>query len=341
MRLDVFKKLKTKRNLKLIIGALVAANTVATFVPVTNTFGLDPANEGFNIEAPLSTDITLEEMRNMIYSSTKLTEEEKAYLYNEDMFTDILPYINQSERMKFIYRSKFDDLDIKNSQILTRLLRARGLYMGNPSHDLLVQGYNSLGNETDDTVSHEYMHATQDMDIYSFFFEPTAEMLSCEYYGAEADRYLAEAKLVKVLMEIIGAEPIKQYIYTGDFSMIEERVKPNLDEEEYAEFLECVSDDILSSNHRNLTRHRLESILQTLYFNIYGQQMKDDEIISRILDGDETLVRPYFNERLGDSYYLVNNKKSKATDGSDGVEYHYLAPISSKEERFTQNYQLN
>lgn len=338
MRLDIFKSLKTKKNLKLFVGALVAANTIATFVPSVGGIGYEPAHNAYALETTVSSDITLDEIRNMIYSSTKLTDEEKAYLYNEALFKDVLPYINQSERMKFIYRSKFDDIDIKNGILITGLFSANGLYFGNPSHNLYVQGYSNIGDGTEDVVAHEYMHATQDMDVYNFFFEPTAEMLSNEYYGSEADTYLAEIKTIKILMETIGAEPIKQYIYTGDFSMIEERVKPNLDEEEYAEFLECVKEDILKSDHRGLTRHRLRGILETLHYNIYGVHLKDDEVISRILDDDETLVRPYFNERLGDSYYITVSKNSK---GSTGNEYCYLDPISSREDIFTNAYRLN
>jgi len=328
---------KTKKNIKLTIGALVIANVVSTFVPPVGAH--EPAFHPFESEQSMSSDITLAEMRNMIYSSEKLTDEEKAFLYNEALFTDILPYINQSEKMKFIYRSKFDSFDIKNINpiMFKTFLPYQGWYPGNPSHNLYVRNYNDLDEKTGDTLSHEYVHATQDVDGYPFFIEPTAEMISSEYFGGEIDAYGATIKSLKVLMEIIGTEPIKQYVFTGDFSLIEERVKPNLSEEEYSEFINCISMELLSSKTSERNK-RLLKIYQSLYLNIYGSPMRNDDVINHILSDDETLVRPYFNERLGDSYYITVSKNSK---GSTGNEYCYLDPISSREDIFTNAYRLN
>ena len=335
MKVD-FKRFKTKGNIKLIIGTLVAANAIATFVPSLGAHKTD--NQTYSLEQSVSTDITLEEMKNMIYSSSHLTDEEKAFLYNEALFEDILPYVNQSEYMKFVYRSKFDNLDIKNiSPIMyNTILPYAGWYPGMSSSNLYVKNYDINDSESIDTLAHEYMHATQDLNIYPFFYEASAELIADEYYGGGIDSYRPTIKALEILMEIIGAEPIKLYTFTGDFSMIEERVRPYLSAEEYNLFIECISEPLgPNSNKRN---QKLMSIYQSLYLNIYGQPMRNDEIISTILSENDTLVRPYFNERLGDSYYLTyNNSKDKS---GDGVEYHYLAPISEKENIFTVEHQL-
>ena len=335
--MEIPKFFKTKSNIKLVVGALIAATTVSTFVP-----SLDADKTTFHsseFEQSISRDITLEEMKNLIYSSTRLTDEEKAFLYNEDFFADILPYINQSERMKFIYRSKFDDLDIKNinSIMFNTLTPYQGFYLWNPSHNLYVHEYDGVDNGKDHTLSHEFLHSTQDTNTYAFFMEPVAEMMSSEYYGGEIDCYKSTIKSLKVLMEIIGTEPIKQYVFTGDFSMIEERVKPNLSEEEYSEFLDCVSQELVGS--RNSERNsRLMKIYQSLYLNIYGEPMRNNEVISLVLSDSDKLVRPYFNDRLGNSYCLL---VSKAGGTNDGPGYHYLEPISEKEELFKSEYTLN
>ena len=315
--------LKNKRNLRLIIGTLCAANAIATFTPSLGA--REAVYHSYEIEQAMTSDITLEEIKNMIYSSPRLTDEEKAALYNEALFEDILPYINQSEQMKFIYRSKFDELDIKNlGPLMFKILGANGWYAGNPSSNLYVRNYDINDPAAYDTLSHEYMHATQDISGYPFFYEPAAEIAASEYYGGEIDAYRPTVKALKVLMEIIGSEPIKQYVYTGDFSMIEERVRPNLTDEEYAEFMDCISQELgPKSASRN---ERLMVIYQSLYLNIYGTPMKGDQVINRILSDDSNLNRSYFNERL-ENYYI--------SGGKTGIEYHYLDSISEKENMFT------
>ena len=324
--------LKNKHRLRLIIGALCAANAIATFVPSVGAH--EPVSHSYDIDQFVSNDITLEEMKSMIYSSNRLTDEEKEFFYNEDLFTDILPYINESEWMKVVYRAKFDNLDVKNiGSLMYHFVPYQGWYPGESSSSLFVKNYDISDDGVKDTLAHEYMHATQNLSSYPFFYEPAAELSAYEYYGGEIDSYKSTMKYLKVLMEIIGAEPIKQYVYTGDFSLIEERVKSNLSEDEYALFIECISEDLLGSraSERN---EKLMTIYQSLYLNIYGTPMKNDQIISRILSDDENLTRSYFNERL-ENYYVTSSKKVEG-----GYEYHYLDPISEKENVFTAEHQL-
>ena len=319
---------KNKHNLRLVIGALCAANAIATFVPSLGAH--EPVYHPYDIEHAMTSDITLDEIKNMIYSSDKLTEEEKALLYNEALFEDILPYVNQSEQMKFMYRAKFDNLDVKNiGSIMYNIIPYEGWYPGAPSSNLYVKNYDINDEKSVDTLSHEYMHATQDLNCYPFFYEAAAEMYAHEYFGGEAASYRPTIKMLEVLMEIIGSEPIKQYIYTGDFSMIEERVKPNLSDDEYATFMECISEEL--GPHSAERNEKLIRVYQSLYFNIYGTYMRNDQIISHILSNDATLNRAYFNDRL-ESYYISNGKA--------GSEYHYLEPISERENMFTVEHQL-
>nr|MBP3258756.1 hypothetical protein [Bacilli bacterium] len=342
---------KKKRNLKLAIGALVMANVISANVPSFLGGHAEPLNS-IEFETPSTSDITLEEMKNLIYSSDKLTEEEKAFIYNEDLFTDILPYINQSEYMKFTYRSKFSHMDIVNyNNFIANIINADGLYHTWTPSNLYVNNYSGLASEdpTASTAAHEEVHALQYMPVvieeetdkyYSFFTEPTAEMIAHEYWGAPIKEYKEEIRLIRILMEIIGAEPIKQYIFTGDFSMIEERVRHNLDEEEYAEFLECVKEDVSGNN--NLRNARLLDIYQSLYKNIYGQNMREDEVITVIKDNNNSLQRYYFNSRLGDEHFILGEY---VTDENGKITIvpirHDIEPIASRENMFMHTNKIN
>ena len=325
---------KTKKSIKLVIGTLVAANAISAFTP---TIGAQEQSQSFyELGQVFSDDITLEEMRNMIYSSSRLTDEEKAFLYNEDLFMDVLPYINQSETMKRLYRAKFDNLDIKDyGSIIKAMTKTNGFYWSNLSPNLYVAYYDGIGNPEDATVAHEYMHATQQIDTYLFFIEPAAEIAAHEYYGAPIDSYKEEVKYLEMLMEIIGSEPIKQYMYTGDFSMIEERIRPNLDEEDYAEFMGYVTS--YNRHHSALRNVNLDRIYQTLYYNIYGVSMRKDGILMAIKNDNRTINRYYFNDRLTDEYYILGEYVADGNTIWPTIVpvRHDIEPIATREAIFT------
>lgn len=340
---------KKKRNLKLVIGALAVANVIGTSAP--SFLGVHAeSTDSVGYETPATSDLTLEEIRNLIYSSDKLTDEEKAFIYNEDMFTDILPYVNQSEWMKLTYRSKFSHMDIVGyNNIIAGILKADGVYHEMTPSNLYVSNYNGIASDDSvaATVAHEEAHALQyindafSQESDSFFLEPTAEMIAHEYYGSPIENYKDEVKLIRILMEIIGAEPIKQYIFTGDFSMIEERVKPNLDEEEYAEFLECIHEDVSGNNA--LRNMRLMHIFNSLYQNIYEQNMREDEVISAIENDNKSLQRYYFNNRLGDEYFILGEYVTDEETGKTTIVpvRHDIESIETRENMFIHTNKMN
>ena len=341
---DFFKK---KLNLKLAIGALVMANIISANVP-TLLGGHAESSNSIEFETPMTSDITVEEMRDLIYSSPNLTDEEKAFLYNEDLFTDILPYVNQSEWMKLTYRSKFSNMDVVSyNHLIGNMMNADGLYYPMTPGNLYIENYSGIEGESESagTLAHEEVHAMQYIgDILtgedSFFLEPTAEMMAHEYYGAPIENYTDEIRMIRVLMEIIGTEPIKQYIFTGDFSMIEERVKPYLDKEDYDEFIECIHEDVHGNN--NLRNARLMRIFKTLYKNIYGSRMTDDEVLMLLEDDNKSLERSYFNERNQESYYVSSVHFAMGEDGWPNIEkeYTYLPSVFEKEDIFKNEHQL-
>ncbi len=339
---------KKKRNLKLVIGALAVANVIGTSAP--SFLGVHAeSTDSVGYETPATSDLTLEEIRNLIYSSDKLTEEEKAFIYNEDMFADILPYVNQSEWMKLTYRSKFSHMDIIGyNNIIANILKSDGIYHNMTPSNLYVSNYSGLADKDPmaATLAHEEVHALQriqdtfSQESDSFFLEPTAEMIAHEYWGAPIKEYKEEIRLIRILMEIIGAEPIKQYIFTGDFRMIEERVRPNLDEEEYAEFLECIKEDVSGQN--NLRNRRMIGIYRTLYENIYGQSMLKDEVITAIKDDNNSLQRYYFNSRLGDEYFILGEYVTDENGRTTIVPIrHDIEPIASRENMFMHTNKIN
>jgi len=272
-------------------------------------------------------DITLDDVRIKIYSSPYLTDEEKAYLYNEDYFTDILPYINQTE-FKKEFLERITDLDIRSiddplaqeliKSMDTEISHTTGLY--NPKHKniIFVQDYNNIKYST---VAHEFVHLCQANYDYSFFTETTANMYADEYFGQyipNSNAYVDEVYFTKLLMETIGAEPIKQYIFTGNFDILNKRIKDNLTDVEYQQFIYWIKYDlVLDSEVRN---SELLFILSELYSNIYHNDLSNDEIITWLTYDYEHetfyLQRPYLNQRLGETCVTTYNS------GVESKEYY-------------------
>ena len=108
-------------------------------------------------------------------------------------------------------------------------------------------------------------------------------------------------------MEIIGTNPIMIYNFTGDFSLIEDRVKPFLTEEEYNEFLDDLTFDYDDDSLNYPKYESLDRLLSKLYTAIYGSNIEDNKVIDLIDNGDRTLNRYYFNSKLKSNertYYL-------------------------------------
>ena len=111
-------------------------------------------------------------------------------------------------------------------------------------------------------------------------------------------------------MEIIGPTPIWYFEFTNDFSLIEEKVKPYLSKEGYERFLYCLSFDYANVSETLDKSYQLNYLLDTLYNNIYGKDVKDDLVIQLIDNNDNSLKRYYFNEKYinhENSYYNDKN----------------------------------
>ena len=273
---------------------LIYSNTVSNYIHYNTS----------ELELP---DYTVSDMYNLIYSSIRLTDEEKNYLYNSDFFSDLLPLINSSEYLKLQYQNYFSNIGIISYKTPPISLKsAQGYYSIDTPNLLYIKNYEGINIISKDTLAHEFIHLCQDTSGYNLLIEACAEIISYEYFpDTSMSNYPEQVKLTKKLMEIIGSEPIWYYNFTGDFSKIEEKVKPYLTEDEYIEFLNDLMFDYTSSIENYPKYESLDNILKILYSNIYGEDIEDNIIFSLIDRNEFSLVRYYFNSRLkNESYYL-------------------------------------
>lgn len=258
-------------------------------------------------------NLCLEDIHNLIYSSANLTEEEKTYLYNEAFLSDVLNTIEDYNFGKFSLKRSLTDLTIKTYDTENRPYKNSdnyviGYYQPINYNTINIMNYSGLNKENAKIITHEFIHLCQENSCYyTTIKEACAELISAEYYPeSKIDSYLDQIKALKILMEIIGPEPIWDYNFTGDFSKIEEKVKPYLNKKEYNEFL---NDLVHDQKNEAINKKRMESlnnILSTLYKNIYNEDINANEIIS-LIKKNKDITRYYFNSRLineENSYYI-------------------------------------
>lgn len=267
-------------------------------------------------------EITSDDLNNFINNSNDLKDDEKDYLYNSDFFKDVLSTINASEYMKKEYQKKFKNIVIKSFEADN--IR-KGFYNPCEPNCLYVAEYSDLDFKTKDTVAHEFVHLCQCPCKYTLLIEASAEIISNEYFNSTSiNSYQDEVKILKVLMEIIGSKPIWDYVFTGDFSKIEEEVKPYLKGDEYKEFLRCLVIERNDGITRKIYFKRLNELLNIIYFNKFKVDIKNDLVVSLIRNKPEVLSRYYFNQRLindNSSFYYNFKNESIPLDEAEKNGY--------------------
>jgi len=281
-------------------------------------------------------NIELFDLKEMIYASPYLDESEKSYLFNSAFLRNVLEIINESEFQKLRFYAIFDNLNIRSYGNENAHYDAKGYYSTKDANTLFIRDYEKINYENMDIISHEFVHLCQDNTGYNFFLESTAEIISDEYFNcAPVNGYKPQVKLVKKLMEIIGPEPVFKYVFGGDFTLIEEKVRPYLTEAEYQEFINDLTFDTFNPSANVSKNESLEKIIGILYQKKYNADIKDDIIINLIDNDDYSLCRYYFSDLFVNgrpSYYLEANPIE-----SSNVN---ITKIEKNEEGFDINYEI-
>ena len=249
------------------------------------------------------------DIEKMLSLSSNLTKEEKDYLYNEQFISDILTIVNDSYYQKNKLAKCFNNINIISYNDKEHESQA-GYYRIDTPNTLYIQEYKECDEKKKGTLAHEFAHLCQNITGYNLITEASAEIITKEYFDPDHQyAYYYQVKLLRKLMEIIGSYPIWYYNFTGDFTLIEERVLPYLNEEEYQNFLNDLSFEFDNYIANKPKFEELDEILNNLYYRIYNKDIKDDEIISLIESEsrNKELVRYYFNQAKineENSYYL-------------------------------------
>ena len=274
-------------------------------------------------------DISTSYLYDQIYMSD-IHSVYKKYLYNEELLTDILPFINESKYMQHLYVKKFNNLNISYYESDESNKNTGGYYDITYLNVINVnEEHDKLNLSMDDVIAHEFIHVLQHPGLeYSVLSEATAEIYSNEYFkNAPIKSYNIEVGMTKKLMELIGPEPIQKYIFLGDFFDIEYAIKPYLTVEEYSLFLNCLKHDYNDYNVNKVNSYNFDNLLAKVYKNKYNMDIKNDNIYD-LIDNNSSLVRYYFNQRYMNSeysyYYDINNSSKEEYSYEEAYNNGYI-----------------
>lgn len=346
------KKAAIQYIIPAIIGSMIT-------IPITNKL-----KETTNLEIQELEEAATETDSNQYYDFTEmcdaiqltdtLSNQDKKILYNEELFKKISNtpmtedrIMSLNEKLTNIKIVPYTKEDEENNQEKRKQGKKPnvGYYISiNPNIIHVKDLENSV------VKRHEFIHLLQDNSIYSYIIEASTELISNEYYKEPLNSYKEEVKRVKVLMEIIGSEPIWNIIFTGSDEKIDEFndiLFNNLSAEDYGELY-----SILITAPGNKTEEEMKEInkkfdriIANLYKNIYHEKIENNEIIKYIYENDNIDNRHYFQDRENKEERAIKIREEKPlidaiTKEDFEIEFYKTSNIEITEEEYLKRKSL-
>ena len=207
---------------------------------------------------------------------SSLDEHTKEVLSNEELLQDMFAYY-KGTLLEYSATNKFKDIHIsyfeedKNSSFL----RA-GFYMCSYPNQINIE--TNVKSKYDVVVAHEYLHLFQAEGLqYSYLIEASAELCSAEYYNYKPDSYLSAVNNLKLLIEIIGPEPIIKLLFSGDDDEFLRIIRTNLPKEQSTRLLALLNTQ--AENHTDKVHNEIRELLCELYKAINKKDIREDQDI--------------------------------------------------------------
>ena len=235
-----------------------------------------------------------------------------------NIISDILPYYNDIDKT-YLYEKKLTGLHVTYAD--SRIRRGiNGVYNeASPSTIYIMEDIKDNSNFENKVFGHEFCHLLQNKNIYNYFTEPVAELLSSEYFDFTTTNYLDEVKNLKLLICTVGREPVLKYSIGGDESELLDIIKTYLPEDEYEAMKSMLSMGVLDyGNDPNKFNGQMTNLIEELYFNMYGVRFKDTvdfNLIAKEVEYDEFLL----SDNKNDTYFDVLDNRLYLKEDKSGI----------------------
>ena len=295
-------------------GALIVINYFSLKTLVITNYNMDKNSSiylatGADFDIPLSEliasetegiyePITVERMHELIQDNPNLNQDEIEFLDNDQLFKDLMPYFNDSS-FKYVLEGRLADLKIESYNAID-MPNTLGYYANDNVIHILNYDKENYPNNYYDTLAHEFIHMLQSNYGHSYLVEGTAEIISYEYFeNTQIDAYSDCVVNIKLLMEIIGPDPVLRSMVTNDFSYITNELKQHINGKDADKIEELFSihyyDNLPEMNN---VHNEIRELLKKAYENKFDEHIDSDVLYSMYTTNYK---RYYFNTLYRDN----------------------------------------
>lgn len=251
--------------------------------------------------------------------NSSLDSESKEYLMNEELLQDIFKYYKDTP-LEYTANLKFKDLQIISYEEVQEKYKSLKLEEWSAgSYSYLYPNKLFIRNMTIDqsylhAIAHEFVHLLQAEGLpYRYLVESNAELVASEYFDFQPSSYSFAVDNLKLLIEIVGPEPIMKLIFSGDDKQLLEIFKNNLSSSDYNKLINslCTKAGVFRDNNAEV-HSEVRELLCKMYKSINNKDIREDTNIMYDLVYDREKYRlfsDYPSTVSSQNYFYLNARK--------------------------------
>ena len=209
---------------------------------------------------------------------------DKQLLGNEELLKLVFKYY-EGTPMKYTANAKFSDIKLRvyNGDEGEREAQNYGYY------SILEPNVLNVHKESkSSTLVHEFIHLLQaDGGYYSYLDEAVATLMAKEFYNLDSSSYPDAVDNLKLLISIVGPEPIYKLVFGGDDSDLLKIFRDNLTNDEVISLVEELCNSPSNTKESEQYQFIRESLFK-LYKNMYGSDISDNAELALIFLNEES-----------------------------------------------------
>lgn len=188
--------------------------------------------------------------------------------------------------------------------------------------------------ETNENVIHEFIHLLQaEGSPYLYLNEAVAELMTSELLNRQPSTYFMAVDNLKLLINIVGPEPIYEMSFGGNYDVLTNILRDNLSDKDFVTLNYYLRKSGNTINEDFDYQIEMKNILYKLYKNMYGKDITQDRnIMCQLTDqevdkGDDIFVD---DGRKFLVPTLMNDKESVTIRGADLEKLKQNGILNSK-----------
>ena len=334
-------KLDLNKSYQIIAGGLIFTVFFSTVAISCLAFNDIKYKDDSSYLLAIDNPITVNEMIDLVIDSPHLNIDERELLCNEIFFSFVLEN-SEGKPRTYHLREALTNINIKSFNA-EEFKGALGYYNNTSINTIhVLNNIDKNKEQYNDVVAHEFVHLMQDQNKYYYIIEASAEMMEYEFFDQPCDGYTDMVRRVKVLMDIVGPQPVIECNFKGNTTSFENSIKQYLSEEDANKMLELLSTpatEIYKTKEKtNKVNTGIDELLGKMYKNKTGKNIKDDILIQQIYNTNP-VNRVYFNPNKAEYYenFLLPSKRININEidmedalNSNSIKYFQYSQRVSK-----------